>query len=110
MQCRISTVPEQFFHRFPKIDIILASDCLFDPSVFEDLLATIWMLLQRNPDGQCVFSYEERSAEWTIEDLLQKSDLKCQLVEPDSFDVSCVLVEQLPQTTATVHLGIITLT
>lgn len=105
---RISIVPGEFFDRFPQIDVILASDCFFDPSLFQDLLATIWLLLEQNPHSKCIFSYQERSAEWTIADLLRKWRLKCDLVEPDSWDANCVFLHQQPQTTATIHLAVIT--
>lgn len=57
------------------IDYIIASDCFYDPSVFEDILVTISFLLDRNPKAKFIFSYQVRSSDWSIEALLRKWNL-----------------------------------
>lgn len=59
------------------LDLIIGSDCFYDPSVFEDILVTISFLLERNPNCKFIFSYQERSSDWCLENLLKKWDLKC---------------------------------
>jgi hypothetical protein len=68
--------------RFTNIDVILASDCFYDVKVFEPCLRTIAMLLNRGSRNcVCLFSYANRSASWTIDDLLVKYNLKCDLIQ-----------------------------
>lgn len=57
------------------LDLIIASDCFYDPSVFEDILVTVSFLLDRNPQCKFIFTYQERSSDWCIENLLRKWDL-----------------------------------
>lgn len=58
------------------IDLIIGSDIFYDPSVFEDILVTVAFLLEQNPGAKFLFTYQERSADWSIEDLLKKWNLK----------------------------------
>ncbi|VEN50976.1 unnamed protein product, partial [Callosobruchus maculatus] len=60
------------------LDIILGSDCFFEPSTFEDILVTVSYLLEKNPTAKFVCTYQERSSDWSIEHLLAKWDLECQ--------------------------------
>ncbi|NXE82581.1 MET23 protein, partial [Cochlearius cochlearius] len=60
----------------PPIDIILGSDVFFDPKDFEDILTTVYFLLERNPHAQFWTTYQVRSADWSIEALLCKWKLK----------------------------------
>lgn len=59
------------------IDVILGSDCFYDPAVFEDIVATVAFLLKRNPSAKFLCTYQERSADWSIEHLLYKWGLTC---------------------------------
>ncbi|KAB0802737.1 hypothetical protein PPYR_04923 [Photinus pyralis] len=61
------------------LDLILGSDCFYEPSVFEDILATISYLFESNPAAKFLCTYQERSSDWSIEHLLSKWNLKCQL-------------------------------
>lgn len=54
------------------IDYIIASDVFYDPSVFEDILVTVSFLLERNPLAKFLFTYQVRSADWSIEASLKK--------------------------------------
>ncbi len=96
----------------PRIDIILASDCFFDPSVFEDLIMTIAWLMEQNTDCVCYFSYQERNPDWNIyiSDLLEKWDLRWAPIDPNSFPMHCIDIpgfnEELRR--HTVHVGKIT--
>ncbi|XP_041491848.1 methyltransferase-like protein 23 isoform X2 [Microtus oregoni] len=70
----------------PPQDIILASDVFFEPEDFESILATVYFLMQRNPKAQFWSTYQVRSADWSLEDLLYKWDMKCVHVPLESFD------------------------
>ena len=59
------------------LDLILGSDCFYEPSVFEDIVVTVAFLLERNPRAKFLCTYQERSADWSIEHLLTKWDLTC---------------------------------
>lgn len=65
------------------IDFIIGSDCFYDPTVFEDILVTISYLLDENKGAKFIFSYQERSTDWSIEALLKKWDLKCAHINID---------------------------
>ncbi|KAK0081915.1 hypothetical protein PV325_011385 [Microctonus aethiopoides] len=59
------------------LDLILGSDCFYEPSVFEDIVVTVAFLLERNPHAKFLCTYQERSADWSIEHLLNKWGLTC---------------------------------
>ncbi|NWI87524.1 MET23 protein, partial [Pitta sordida] len=69
----------------PPIDIVLGSDVFFDPKDFEDILTTIYFLLEKNPHAQFWTTYQVRSADWSIEALLCKWKLKSVHVPLHSF-------------------------
>ncbi|XP_040845537.1 methyltransferase-like protein 23 isoform X1 [Ochotona curzoniae] len=70
----------------PPQDIILASDVFFEPEDFEDILTTVYFLMQKNPKVQLWSTYQVRSADWSLEALLYKWDMKCVRVPLASFD------------------------
>lgn len=70
------------------IDLIISSDCFYDPSVFEDILVTISYLLENNPGAKFITSYQERSTDWTIQPLLKKWDLHCLPINIDLIGIS----------------------
>lgn len=59
------------------LDLILGSDCFYEPALFEDIVVTVAFLLERNPNAKFLCTYQERSADWTIEHLLNKWNLTC---------------------------------
>lgn len=59
------------------LDLILGSDCFYEPAVFEDIVVTVAFLLERNPNAKFLCTYHERSADWSIEHLLNKWNLTC---------------------------------
>lgn len=59
------------------LDIILGSDCFFEPANFEDILVTVAYLLELNPEARFISTYQERSSDWSIEHLLAKWNLEC---------------------------------
>ncbi|XP_015124190.1 methyltransferase-like protein 23 [Diachasma alloeum] len=59
------------------LDLILGSDCFYEPSVFEDIVVTVAFLLEKNPNAKFLCTYQERSADWSIEHLLNKWGLSC---------------------------------
>ncbi|XP_055098162.1 histone-arginine methyltransferase METTL23 isoform X3 [Symphalangus syndactylus] len=70
----------------PPQDIILASDVFFEPEDFEDILATMYFLMHKNPKVQLWSTYQVRSADWSLEALLYKWDMKCVHIPLESFD------------------------
>lgn len=70
------------------LDLILASDCFYEPSVFEDILATVSFLLDANSSAKFLCTYQERSSDWSIEHLLVKWHLKCVVHNIDNLGVS----------------------
>jgi predicted nicotinamide N-methyase len=71
---------------FSGIDFILGSDCFFDPEVFHKLVATVAYLLKLNPGAVFVSSYQVRSADWHVVDLLEQWGLKSTSVALGDFD------------------------
>ncbi|XP_050295792.1 histone-arginine methyltransferase METTL23 isoform X2 [Anthonomus grandis grandis] len=61
------------------LDLILGSDCFFDPSIFEDILITVAYLLENNCGAKFLCTYQERSSDWSIEQLLKKWNLRCKI-------------------------------
>ncbi|XP_046468194.1 histone-arginine methyltransferase METTL23 isoform X1 [Neodiprion pinetum] len=59
------------------LDLILGSDCFYEPTVFEDIVVTVAFLLERNSNARFLCTYQERSADWSIEHLLNKWGLTC---------------------------------
>ncbi len=70
-----SPIPE-----LPVIDWIIGSDLFYNPSDFEPLIITINDLLNRNPNAICLMAYQERSSKRSITILLEKYDLKAELL------------------------------
>ncbi|MFT7797706.1 methyltransferase-like protein 23 isoform X1 [Arapaima gigas] len=60
----------------PALDLILGSDVFYEPKDFENILVTVSFLLRRNPEAQFWTAYQERSADWSIEALLHKWNLR----------------------------------
>ncbi|CAH0695625.1 unnamed protein product [Spodoptera exigua] len=71
-------------HTLRPVDLILASDCFYEPSQFEEVLSTVAYLLD-GTDARFLCSYQERSADWSIEALLKKWGLKGALLDLDSL-------------------------
>lgn len=46
------------------IDLIIGSDCFYDPNVFEDIIVTVSFLLDRNSQAKFLTVYQERSSDW----------------------------------------------
>ncbi|XP_056262660.1 methyltransferase-like protein 23 [Pseudoliparis swirei] len=69
----------------PQLDLILGSDVFYEPQDFEDVLLTVAFLLRKNPLAQFWTSYQERSADWSIEAALRRWGLSCQLVPLEAF-------------------------
>uniref|UniRef100_A0A914WEN1 N-acetyl-D-glucosamine kinase n=1 Tax=Plectus sambesii TaxID=2011161 RepID=A0A914WEN1_9BILA len=95
--------------RFGPFDWVLASDCFYDPVVFEPLMSTIATLIAANSSTKVLFGYQERHCHWSIEVLIRRFGLMCQHVDPDSFHAECVAVAGFDDElrSHTVHLGII---
>ncbi|XP_071321992.1 histone-arginine methyltransferase METTL23-like [Trachinotus anak] len=70
----------------PKLDLILGSDVFYEPQDFEDVLVTVAFLLRKNPRAQFWTTYQERSADWSIEPLLHRWKLNCVDIQLEEFD------------------------
>ncbi|XP_040918362.1 methyltransferase-like protein 23 [Toxotes jaculatrix] len=70
----------------PKLDFILGSDVFYEPQDFEDVLVTVAFLLRKNPRAQFWTTYQERSADWSIEPLLHRWKLNCVDIHLEKFD------------------------
>lgn len=68
-----------------RVDLIIAADCFYDPTVFEDILVSISFLLEQNTAAKFIFSYQERSADWSIEALLKKWQLCARQINIDDI-------------------------
>lgn len=92
------------------LDYIIASDCFYDPSVFEDILVTVALLLKQsahNSGGvKFLFTYQDRSSDWSLEHLLQKWDLQCKKVSLRCVEKISSVVELFKD--HTIHLFEIT--
>ncbi|XP_038564646.1 methyltransferase-like protein 23 isoform X1 [Micropterus salmoides] len=94
----------------PELDVILGSDVFYEPQDFEDVLVTVAYLLRKNPRAQFWTTYQERSADWSIEALLHRWKLSCVDVELESFDTDKPeLAESAPPGSYSVQMMIITL-
>ncbi|CAG9531857.1 unnamed protein product [Cercopithifilaria johnstoni] len=74
---------------------ILAADVFYDITVFGAFIDTVASLLQQYPKAACIFAYEERDSNWSIEDLLLLKELCCRRVRVIDTDLH------------TIHIGII---
>uniref|UniRef100_T1J6Y2 Methyltransferase-like protein 23 n=1 Tax=Strigamia maritima TaxID=126957 RepID=T1J6Y2_STRMM len=72
-------------HALTDLDFILGSDCFYDPKDFEDILFTVAHILSRNPNCKFLSTYQVRSSDWTIEDLLTKWKLDYTNISLASF-------------------------
>lgn len=70
------------------LDLILGSDCFYEPTLFEDILVIIAFLLEKNPRARFLCTYQERSADVSIEHLLNKWGLTCMHVSLDSLSAN----------------------
>jgi len=67
------------------IDFVIGSDLFFDPEVFEPLIVTVSWLLDNNPGAKFVCTVQERAADWSIEALLLRWNLRCSVQQPKNF-------------------------
>ena len=80
------------------VDLIVSSDCFYDPVVFEPILVTVSYILDKNPNASFVCSYKERSSDWSLEPWLSKWKLSCRTIEATSiFSQADVDVAELTQ-------------
>ncbi|XP_077385560.1 histone-arginine methyltransferase METTL23 isoform X1 [Festucalex cinctus] len=74
--------------QLPPLHLILASDVFYEPRDFEDILVTVAFLLRKNPNAQLWVTYQERSADWSIEALLHRWKLACMDIDLETFDAN----------------------
>ncbi|XP_033629995.1 methyltransferase-like protein 23 [Asterias rubens] len=63
--------------QLPTFDVILASDCFYDTKDFENVLATIVFFLEKGTTTRCWISYQERSSDRSLDQLLIRWGLHC---------------------------------
>ncbi|KAG1676028.1 Methyltransferase-like protein 23 [Nymphon striatum] len=68
------------------VEIILGSDCFYEPKEFEEVIATVAYLIKNNPQAEFWCSYQLRSTDWSIEQLLKKWNLCAEIVPLSSFE------------------------
>jgi methyltransferase-like protein 23 len=71
------------------LDLIIGSDCLYDCSIFEDVLSTLSFLLEQNQKATAIIAYQLRSSDWSIENLLKKYHLKTRNIDLESISEDC---------------------
>ncbi|XP_023940603.2 acyl-CoA-binding domain-containing protein 6 [Bicyclus anynana] len=74
-------------HNLRPVDLLLASDCFYEPTQFEEVLSTVAYFLD-GTDARFLCAYQERSADWSIEALLKKWGLRGALLDLDSLSES----------------------
>lgn len=74
-------------HSLRPIDLLLASDCFYEPTQFEEVLSTVSYLID-GTEAKFLCSYQERSSDWSIEALLKKWGLKGAILDLDSLSES----------------------
>lgn len=67
------------------LDLVIGSDILYDTAVFEDVIASIAFILEQNPKATFICSYQLRSSDWSIENLLKKWNLLCRNIDLESI-------------------------
>ncbi|VDN60796.1 unnamed protein product [Dracunculus medinensis] len=93
------------------LDYILGSDIFYDPVVFEGLVTAIALFLSAFPQAICIFAFEERDSDWSIEDLLYLKKLHCSLVRTvqtdlHTFRIGFIFSKQIYETTSKMFAGI----
>lgn len=86
------------------LNLIIGSDCFYEPTVFEDIIVTVAFLLERNPQAKFLCTYQERSADWSIQHLLNKWQLACTHVPLSNLGVNSNLSLQELMQDHTIHL------
>ncbi|XP_064406396.1 histone-arginine methyltransferase METTL23-like isoform X1 [Halichondria panicea] len=97
----------------PPQDVIIASDCFYDSKDFEDVLATVSFLMDKNPSCKFWTTYQERSSNRTLVHLLERWGLEAAVITVDTNSPKDrVVVEGLSEsrssTEHTLHLWEIT--
>lgn len=86
------------------IDIIIASDCFYEPVLFEDILVTVSFLLNCHRQSVFYCTYQERSSDWSIEHLLNKWSLSCKHIDISHLGANSILNTENIVNDHTIHL------
>ena len=62
------------------VDLVLASDCLYDSKDFTAFFATVAYLLQKHAGARVIAAYQHRSANRTLEPYLIRFHLACSVL------------------------------
>ncbi|OAD75792.1 hypothetical protein PHYBLDRAFT_142783 [Phycomyces blakesleeanus NRRL 1555(-)] len=92
----IDQLTEEVSCSWDTIDYILGSDTFYDPADFEKLIMLVSHVIHRH-NKNCVFitAYQERSAKRSIQYLLDKWSLQCQLIPKESFELESTRAEDV---------------
>ena len=87
-------------------DIVLAADCFYDESLFNNILSTVYFLLKSKVESRrsCLaapvfyFTYQNRCNQWSLTPLLDEWDLECEEITLESFAASSdnIALSKLP--------------
>lgn len=67
------------------VDLIIGSDCFYEPLIFEDIIVTVSFLLEKNPQAKFLTVYHDRNSDWSLERLLDKWNLNCQNISLENL-------------------------
>ncbi|CAI5443765.1 unnamed protein product [Caenorhabditis angaria] len=81
---------ENFLTTTQNLDLTIASDVFFDPSTFQGLTRTFSQILERFPQSQIWFAYQERDDNWTTAELFEKSGLHSSLIRKTQADAHTI--------------------
>eukprot|EP00038_Savillea_parva_P017041 m.226741 g.226741 ORF g.226741 m.226741 type:complete len:351 (-) comp36398_c0_seq1:121-1173(-) len=97
------------FDLLPPVDLVLGADVLYEPTDYEDVMVTVAVLLRRGRPG-AVFAttYQNRSADRSLEPLLHRHGLACVEIPLRSV-VAASDAEAADTENEIVHLLLITL-
>ncbi|CAJ0586969.1 unnamed protein product, partial [Mesorhabditis spiculigera] len=91
-----------------RVDVVIASDVFYEPTVFEPLVNTIDKLLTKFPKANVFFAYQNRD-DWSIAELLIARKLGCSLIrtiEHDSYTIQLGSIYRISMADEDVFAGI----
>ncbi|KAH9110787.1 hypothetical protein LEN26_008127 [Aphanomyces euteiches] len=70
-----------------QVDILVAADCFYNPGDFEDVVATMACILERNPGCAVITTYQLRSIYYTIQPSLTRWRLQAREIPHKSNEI-----------------------
>ncbi|EUB62295.1 hypothetical protein EGR_02748 [Echinococcus granulosus] len=84
VSCDWNDVPILALER--SVDLIIASDCLFESSVFKPFTETLSLLLHKNSNALAYIAYENRGSNADLMSIFEKAGLSLSLQSSSIFD------------------------